>query len=69
MAPENGFSEYKKLFLSEFSEIKKNVAELQKGQVKMIIAIETLKIRASIWGATAGALPLLALYLVKEFGN
>lgn len=66
---DNGFSEYKIWFLEQFQDIKKNIEKLQRYQVQTTIEIERLKIRASLWGAAAGGIPVLAYILIKEFSD
>jgi hypothetical protein len=68
MAPnENGWGEYKRLILSEIHDIKEAVEDVRLDQIKLLVEVERLKIKASLWGAAAGAIPVFCYILLKEF--
>ena len=61
---DNGWEEYKKLVLSELERFNKNQDKFDKKLDKVIIDIATLKVKASIWGALGGMVPILIAIIV-----
>ncbi len=66
MPIDNGWPEYKRLVLEEIRELKEDIKLLTVEQIKTRVEIERLKIKASLWGAAAGAVPVLVFYFMKE---
>lgn len=54
-----GWGEYQKLVLSELERHSDVLMQIQMDVQGLRVEVEKLKIRAAIWGAVAGAIPVL----------
>lgn len=65
---ENGWNEYAKLVLSELERLDKWCGQIATEQQNIRIEIAKLKVKSGVWGAVAGAIPVvigLAIWLIK----
>lgn len=67
MFDENGWKENSKLVLSKLDDLKRDHRDLSKTVNKMSLDIVSLKTRASMWGATAGAIATIIITSFFQF--
>ena len=69
----NGWDEYRKLVLLELKQLNEGIKDIHKKidliQIKEITKIREdvagLKVKAGIWGATAGLIPVAIMVIIK----
>lgn len=64
MPPYGGWPEYRRLILAELEGIKEQLKEIHENIRRIELDLLTLKLKAGMWGAIAGALPALITALV-----
>lgn len=62
--PDNGWSAYQNLVLSEIADLKKEQAETRSEVVLLRIDVAMLKVKSGIWGAAGAAIVTSAAGLV-----
>ena len=63
----NGWNEWGNHVLTELKQINERLKALESAQVKTLLQLEGLKVRASLYGAIGGGLIVFLLQLAGEF--
>jgi hypothetical protein len=66
---DNGWKEWSRYVLKELERLNTSYESLRDDIVKIKQEIATLKVQAGIWGAIAGAMPVIAMILYKVISN
>jgi hypothetical protein len=61
----NGWGEYQRLVLAELKRFNDNFETINLTIAKMQVEIGKLQIKAGVWGAIGGAIPVLVLLVVS----
>jgi hypothetical protein len=61
---DSNFSEYRRLILDRLDDLREDVKDLSKEMRLVEAQLLTLKVRAGLWGATAGVIPILIAAVV-----
>ena len=63
---ENGFSEYKRLFLATFEEIKRDQARIEGKVEQLLVSVAVLQVKAGLWGALGGLVTVASIILISS---
>jgi len=66
---ENGWTEWSKYVLKTLEETNEDVKVIRQDVSKLFTEIAMLKVKAGIWGAMGGAIPVVVLLLVWMVKN
>lgn len=70
MTPDmNGWSAYEKLVMSELEGLKREVELIDEKLTLLRIDVAQLKVKAGVWGATAGTIPALVVAILSFTGS
>lgn len=63
--PENGWKEWSKYVLKELERLSKAQKEMNDTLILIQRDIAGLQVKAGLWGAAAGAIPVLVMWMLK----
>jgi len=63
---ENGWDEYQKLVMSDLKRLDKGINAINEKLDLLSRDVGMLKVKASMWGAAAGAIPVIGMLLFNE---
>jgi hypothetical protein len=65
MSPSNDWNEWRQHVLHELARQHEDHKEVRKALNDITVQLAQLKVRAGVWGAVAGAIPVIAALLTK----
>jgi len=63
----NGWDEHRKFVVETLERHEQRLNDIHDLQRQTLVAIATLKVKAGVWGALAGAIPVLILIAIYLF--
>lgn len=63
---ENGWPEYQRLVLAQLEECRTRLASIEKRLRHIELDVGGLKIRATVWGAIAGGIPVAIFWMLNN---
>ena len=69
MTEDDKWAEYSKLVLSELKRLDKCVGSIKGDLITLQLDMESLKVKAGVWGLIGAAIPVSVLLAIKFFIN
>ena len=65
----NGWGQYSRLVMAKLDEHQKLLESMNAELTKIHVEIAMLKVKSGLWGALAGAIPVVILLILKSLGT